>query len=150
MPLEAILDVVLIVLGLAGVVAVVLLGIVLWQASLAVAQVRTTLLPQVHRMLIEAQASLRNVEDITGDVDKKLEKLDEAVNAANTAVQAIGQTTVMVNRTVAQPLVINLAALIAGLKGGVKHLQERRTERPSGPPVLGPHGEVVRPAEKVR
>lgn len=104
---------------LAVVVAAVggLMTVILWQLSLAIAQARTTLLPEVQRILHEAERNLTNVDHITFDVNRKLEKLDKAVDAANQAVQSIGQTTMMVNKNVAQPVVLQAAALVSGLKG---------------------------------
>ncbi|MOA43043.1 hypothetical protein D3C78_1651540 [compost metagenome] len=78
---------------------------------------------------MEAQQNLKNTEDITADVNGKLEKLDGAIEAANSAVQSIGQTTLLVNKAVAQPLVLNAAAFVAGVKSAAAYLRQHRNER---------------------
>lgn len=112
-----------------------LLAVVLWQASLAIAQARTVFIPQVQALLVEAQQNLKNTEDITADVNAKLEKLDGAIDAANSAVQSIGQTTLLVNKAVAQPLVVNAASLLAGVKSAAAYLRDHRHEGRSTQPV---------------
>lgn len=121
------------ILYLVLIVAVVaiggLLAVVLWQASVLIAQARSVFIPQVQAILVEAQQNLKNTEDITADVNGKLEKLDGAIEAANTAVQSIGQTTLLVNKAVAQPLVLNVAAFMTGVKTAAAYLREHRKER---------------------
>lgn len=106
-----------------------LLAVVLWQASVLIAQARAVFVPQIQTLLNEAQQNLKNTEDITADVSGKLEKLDGAVDAANTAVQSISKTTLLVNKAVAQPLVLNVAALMAGVKTSAAYLREHRKDR---------------------
>lgn len=106
-----------------------LLAMVLWQASVTIAQARAVFIPQVQSLLVEAQQNLKNTEDITADVNSKLEKLDGAIDAANTAVQSIGQTTLLVNKAVAQPIVVSTASLLAGLKTAATYLRDHRHDR---------------------
>ncbi|HEY9856131.1 MAG TPA: hypothetical protein V6D05_10360 [Stenomitos sp.] len=144
------LNILYIVLTVAVLVVGGLLAVVLWQVSLAVAQARTVFIPQIQAILKETEANLVNVDGITEDVNQKLEKLDQAVDAANTAVQAIGQTTVLVNKAVAQPVVVQVASLVAGLQGawgymsdhGFRSRRERRSETRT--PVMA--RETVAPA----
>lgn|GEM_PF-2416699 len=121
------------ILYLVLIVAVVavggLLAVVLWQASVLIAQARSVFIPQVQSLLVEAQQNLKNTEDITADVNGKLEKLDGAIEAANSAVQSIGQTTLLVNKAVAQPLVLNAAAFVAGVKSAAAYLRQHRNDR---------------------
>jgi uncharacterized protein YoxC len=129
-----------------------LLAVVLWQASVLIAQARTVFIPQVQALLVEAQQNLKNTEDITADVNGKLEKLDGAIDAANTAVQSIGQTTLLVNKAVAQPLVLNTAAFLAGVKSAAAYLRDHRKDRRPAQTV-GVRTEGLRTelkAEKVR
>lgn len=119
------LNILYVVLTVSVLVVGGLLAVVLWQLSLAVAQARALFIPQIQAILKEAESSLENVDHLTVDVNQKLEKLDQAVDAANTAVQAIGQTTVLVNKAVAQPVVIQAVALVAGLKGAWGYMSER-------------------------
>lgn len=119
------LNILYIVLTVSVLVVGGLLAVVLWQVSLAVAQARALFIPQIQAILKEAETNLTNVDHITTDVNQKLEKLDQAVEAANTAVQAIGQTTVLVNKAVAQPVVIQAATLVAGLQGAWGYMSER-------------------------
>lgn len=118
-----------IVLAVAVVAIGALLVVVLWQLSLAIAQVRTSLLPEVRGMLREAEQNLTNVDRITEDVHHKLAKLDTAVTAANAAVQSIGDTTVLVNRSIAQPAVILAVSWVAGVRGAWHYLRERQAPR---------------------
>lgn len=121
------------ILYLVLIVAVVgvgaLMAVVLWQASVLIAQARSVFIPQVQSLLVEAQQNLKNTEDITADVNGKLEKLDGAIEAANSAVQSIGQTTLLVNKAVAQPLVLNAAAFVAGVKSAAAYLRQHRNDR---------------------
>lgn len=119
------LNILYIVLTVSVLVVGGLLAVVLWQVSLAVAQARALFIPQIQAILKEAETNLTNVDHITSDVNQKLEKLDQAVEAANTAVQAIGQTTVLVNKAVAQPVVIQAATMVAGLQGAWGYMSER-------------------------
>jgi len=123
------LNVLYVVLAVAVLAIATLLVVVLWQVSLLIAQVRTALLPEVRAALHEVEQNLTNVDRITDDVQHKLGKLDKALNAANDAVQSIGDTTVLVNRTVAQPVVIQVASLVAGVRGAVRYLAERNARR---------------------
>jgi len=143
------------ILYLVLIVAVVAVGgllvVVLWQASVLIAQARSVFIPQVQSLLVEAQQNLKNTEDITADVNGKLEKLDGAIEATNTAVQSIGQTTLLVNKAVAQPLVLNVAAFVAGVKSAAVYLREnRKSRRPAR--TVGVRTEEVRTelkAEKI-
>ncbi|MNR84082.1 hypothetical protein D3C72_148740 [compost metagenome] len=123
------LNILYVVLIVAVVAVGTLMAVVLWQASVLIAQARTVFIPQVQALLVEAQQNLKNTEDITADVNGKLEKLDGAIEAANTAVQSIGQTTLLVNKAVAQPLVVNVAAFVTGVKSAAAYLRENRKER---------------------
>lgn len=125
----SLLNILYLVLIVAVVVVGALLAVVLWQASVLLAQARATLVPQVQALLMEAQQNLKNAEDITADVNQKLEKLDGAIDAANTAVQSIGQTTLLVNKAVAQPLVLNAAAFVSGVKAAAAYLRDHRKQR---------------------
>ncbi len=116
-----------------------LLAVVLWQASLLISQARAVFIPQVQALLVEAQQNLKNTEDLTADVSGKLGKLDGAIDAANSAVQSIGQTTLLVNKAVAQPLVLNAAAFMAGVKSAAVYLRDHRKDRrPKAPVGLRP------------
>ncbi len=123
------LNILYVVLIVAVVAVGGLLAVVLWQASVLIAQARSVFIPQVQSLLVEAQQNLKNTEDITADVNGKLEKLDGAIAAANTAVQSIGQTTLLVNKAVAQPLVLNAAAFMAGVKSAAAYLRDHRKDR---------------------
>ena len=123
------LNILYVVLIVAVVAVGTLMAVVLWQASVLIAQARSVFIPQVQSLLIEAQQNLKNTEDITADVNDKLEKLDGAIEAANTAMQSIGQTTILVNKAVAQPLVVNVAAFMAGVKSAAAYLRDHRKER---------------------
>lgn len=120
------LNILYVVLTVAVLVVGGLLAVVLWQVSLAVAQARAVFIPQIQTLLKEAESNLAHVDQITTDVNQKLDKLDKAVDAANTAVQAIGQTTVLVNKSVAQPVVIQAATLVAGLQGAWRYMSDQR------------------------
>lgn len=123
------LNILYVVLIVAVLAVGALLAVVLWQASVLIAQARSVFIPQLQAILVEAQQNLKNTEDITADVNGKLEKLDGAIEAANTAVQSIGQTTLLVNKAVAQPIVLNAAAFAAGLKTAAAYLRDHRKER---------------------
>ncbi len=120
------LNILYVVLTVAVLVVGGLLAVVLWQVSLLVAQARSVFVPQIQTILKEAESNLGHVDQITVDVNEKLDKLDQAVEAANTAVQAIGQTTVLLNKSVAQPVVIQAASLVAGLQGAFRYMADQR------------------------
>lgn len=111
-----------------------LLAVVLWQLSLAIAQARTTLLPQVQQLLHDAERSLSEVEHITGDVQLKLKRLDPTVEAVDQAVGSVAKTTTMLSTTLARPAIARLAILGAGIQGALGYLGERRkTSVKAGP-----------------
>ena len=121
------------ILYLVLIVAVVavggLLAAVLWQTIGLIRQARTIFVPQVQTLLEEARLNLENAEGITSDVNGKLAKLDGAFEAANTAAQSIGETTLLVNKTVAKPLVIHTAAFFTGVKSAAAYLRDHRKDR---------------------
>lgn len=105
-----------------------LLAVTLWQLSLAIAQARTTLLPQIAQILHDAERSMVEVEHITGDIHSKLQKLDVAVDATNEAVGSVAKTTTLVNTRLAQPALARLASLGAGIKGAMAFLRARKEQ----------------------
>jgi uncharacterized protein YoxC len=117
------------VLILAVLVVGGLLAVVLWQTSLAISQARSVFIPQIQQVLTEVQQNLKNTEDITADLDGKLSKLDGAITAANSAVKSISQTTLLLNKAVAQPAIVNAAALLSGVKSAAAHLRDHRGDR---------------------
>lgn len=115
---------------IAAVVAVgSLLTAALWQLAALLAQARKSILPEVVQVLQETQQNLSNAEGITADVNGKLAKLNGAFDAANSAILSLGETTVMANRTIAKPLMINTAALFAGIKSTAAYLRDHRRDR---------------------
>lgn len=119
------LNILYVVLTVAVLVVGGMLAVVLWQVSLAIAQARTVFIPQIQGILKEAEANLVNVDHITEDVNQKLGQLDKAVEAASTAVQSLGQTTVFVNEAVARPAIIRAASLAVGVQEAWRYMAER-------------------------
>ncbi len=124
------LNVLYVVLIAAVVVVGGLLAVLLWQAVAMVSQAREVFLPQLQTLLVEVHQNLKNTEDLTRDVNGKLDKLDGAVDAASSAVQSLGESTILANKAILRPLMISVAAYAAGLQGAAAYLRENRGRRP--------------------
>ncbi|HEY9898454.1 MAG TPA: hypothetical protein V6D00_04665 [Pantanalinema sp.] len=123
------------VLIVAVIVVCSLLAVVLWQLGLAIAQLRTSVIPQLEAVLRQAEHGMGQADQIVADVNHKLAKMDKAVDSANSAAAAIGETVLSFNRTVARPAVLQVAVLSAGLKGALGFISDRakrqETRKPS-------------------
>jgi uncharacterized protein YoxC len=117
------------VLIVAVIVVCSLLAVVLWQLGLAIAQLRSAVIPQIEAILRQTEHGVGQADQIVADVNHKLAKMDKAVDSANSAAQAIGQTIISFNRTVARPTVMQAAVLGTGLKAAFGFLADRRHQR---------------------
>lgn len=124
-------------LVLSGVLLLVggLLAHVLWQLSLTLKQARNTLIPDLQAVLRKAEKNLENTDYITGSINHKLDALDPALDSASKAVASLGETTVLANRVLAQPAILRLAVLGAGVRGAWDYLRDRRKGLESKTPV---------------
>lgn len=95
-----------------------LLIAVLWQMSLAIAQFRSMMFPEIQKILSEAAS-------ITEGVDQKLDETDEAVRAVAVLTKSVSKTLTLFNQVILTPLVINGAVAGAGFKAAVKLLRRK-------------------------
>lgn len=91
---------------------------VLWQLSVTIAAAR----PHIAKLLEDAGR-------ITADVDSTLEKVDETVQIANSAVAVVGQTTRLVSRTITRPVLTTVACVASGFTTGARYYWDNRHKR---------------------
>ncbi|MNX69968.1 hypothetical protein D3C86_1012030 [compost metagenome] len=122
-----------------------LLAVVLWQLGLAIAQLRSSVMPQIETILRQAEHGMGQADQIVADVNHKLAKMDKAVDSANSAAQAVGQTVLAFNQVLARPTLVRLAVLNAGLKGALGFLSEhrRKPQAIEKPPEAKPRTAVL-------
>lgn len=132
------------VLIVAVIVVCGLLAVVLWQLGLAIAQLRSAVIPQIEAVLRQAEHGMGQADQIVADVNHKLAKMDKAVDSASSAAQAIGQTVLSFNQSVARPAVLQAAVLGAGLRGALGFIAARR-KRPGTkkPPEAKPRAAIM-------
>lgn len=91
---------------------------VFWQLSLAIAQFRCMMFPELQKILSEAAS-------ITEDVDQKLDETDDAVRAVAVLTKSFSKTLTLFNQVILTPLVVNGAVAGAGLKAAVRLLRKK-------------------------
>lgn len=132
------------VLIVAVIVVCSLLAVVLWQLALAIAQLRSSVFPQIEAILRQAEHGMGQADQIVADVNHKLAKMDKAVDSANSAAQAIGNTVLSFNKSVARPAVMQAAVLGAGLKAAFGFIADRRQRpRTEKPPEAKPRTAIM-------
>ena len=121
------------VFWLSAAVAVLLIGggFVYLVASVGslLAQVRTTVLPNLDLTLTEVQKNLNRVEELAKDVDTTVGEANQLVHSANRTVQTVEDGLVKFNKHVATPTIIAVASARHGANVAWQAFQAVRARR---------------------